>query len=62
MHISGLSLYSERVYKTPSFNKKDIRTGIYQLIACNEWREHGVFINILCCIKLISDRKGRRVL
>ena len=22
MHISGLSLYSERVYKTPSFNEK----------------------------------------
>ena len=23
MHISGLSLYSERVYKTLSFNEKD---------------------------------------
>ena len=28
MHISGLSFYSERVYKTPSFNEKDRQENI----------------------------------
>ena len=60
MHISGLSLYWERVYKTPSFNEKDRLENIGFLLIMDNKRTWSVykFIVLYKAIKRLKKRES----